>query len=309
MGEPPGAAAIADIRHNVEGQPRINRMSEDPRSTSLDEAWSIGDQLAKGWEANADFVARTSAPVQRWIVEHLEPGPGQTILELGAGPGDTGFEVARTLGDDGKLISTDISPAMVEVARRRVVSQSVSNADFRVMDAQRIDLEDSSVDGVIHRFGPMLLPDPDASFREVRRVLRDEGAYAAAVFSGPQHNAWMMTLAMAVMQNGIEMPGGSPVAPGGPFSLADPEALRQRVSDANFSDVVVEGVLQPFEFEDLEQAFRVLSETAGPLALIIAGLEPEKRESVKATFKEAGGQYRNGGSYMFPGQALCLIAR
>jgi ubiquinone/menaquinone biosynthesis C-methylase UbiE len=74
------------------------------------------------------------------------------VLELAAGAGDTGFEAAALLGPDGRLISSDFSPAMVEVARRRGRELGVENVDYRLLDAERIELEPDSVDGVLCRY-------------------------------------------------------------------------------------------------------------------------------------------------------------
>ncbi len=270
----------------------------------------IGDALADAWERNADFIASSTVPVQGWLVEHLQPQRGETVLELAAGPGDTGFEVAKQLEPRGRLVSSDISPKMIEAARRRAERFGVTNVDFRVMDAQRIEAEDSSFDGVIHRFGPMLLPDPIASFAEVHRVLRDGGRYVAATFGGPQDNQWMTLVAMSVMQSGVELPpGANPMGPGGPFSLSDPDAVREQVRSVGFDDIDVEPVDLKFEFADLDEAWGRLSTLAGPLALLIGSLPDEEHERVKSAFVAGGDQFASDGRYRIPGQALCLIAR
>jgi ubiquinone/menaquinone biosynthesis C-methylase UbiE len=273
-----------------------------------DAVW-IGNSLAPAWEANADFIARSGEKIQRWMVSHLDPQPGETVLELGAGPGDTGFEVAQKLGTDGRLISTDISPEMVEVARRRSQNFGVTNVDFRVMDAQRLDVEGASVDGVVHRFGPMLLPDADASFKEVRRALADGGRYVAAVFSAPQHNPWLMTMAMSAMQSGVQLEGGNPAGPGGPFSMGDPEEVRRRVEAAGFAEVVVEPVEQVFRFADADEGFERLSTLAGPLAMILSGLPAKQRNEVKKAYATNVEPFRTDEGLAVPGQALGIFAR
>ena len=53
------------------------------------------------------------------MIELLEPRPGQRILDLAAGPGETGFMVLPLIQPGGELLSTDVAPEMVEVARRR----------------------------------------------------------------------------------------------------------------------------------------------------------------------------------------------
>lgn len=274
-------------------------------TADVGEVWSAA---AAGWLRNADLLDRMSAPIREWIVERLDPQPGQTILELACGAGDTGFQVAQRLGDDGRLISSDISQQMIDGARERARKRGISNVEFRVMDAQKIDAEDASVDGVIHRYGPMLLPDPDASFAEVRRVLRPGGTYVTVVWAGPDRNPWIMATGMSLMQNGIEMPG-DPTGPGGMFSLAEPDQFRQRVANAGFADVEVETVPNKFDFENFAEVWKIPSEIAGPVAVILSQQEPDKAAAIKETFRGIIEQFRDGDAYHLPAISHCVVAR
>ncbi len=122
---------------------------DEYRRTSFD-TW---EAMAPGWERWRAEAEATSTPVREWMLQALAPKPGDTVLELAAGPGDTGFAAAAILGEHGRLISTDLTPAMVEVARRRGVELGLRNVEHRVMNAERIELEDDSVDGVLCRSG------------------------------------------------------------------------------------------------------------------------------------------------------------
>ncbi len=113
------------------------------------------------------------------------------MLELAAGPGDTGFIAAERLGPNGLLLSTDVAPEMVAAARRRAAELGIENVEFRVEDASAIDLADASVDGVLCRFGVMLVPDPERALGEIARVLRPEGRVALAVWASSDANDWM----------------------------------------------------------------------------------------------------------------------
>lgn len=299
-----GIGSGSRSRVTVAERGTVCRVAEESSSSRF-----AGDAVAEAWEANADFIARVAAPTQRWLIDSLDPQPGQTILELGAGPGDTGFEAARRIGPDGRLISTDVSSGMVEVAKRRASSLGVSGVEFRVMDAESIDLADDSVDGVLHRFGPMLLPEPAKSFSGVRRVLRKGGRFAAATFTGPDENPWITTMAMSVMQSGVEMPAdANPFGPGGPFSLSDPDVLRGMLNEAGFDAVDTEVVDQVWEFASLDEAWDRMSTLGGPMAVLIAQLDEEKRRAVKESYQSAVAQFSSAGSYGVPGRALCVVA-
>ena len=113
------------------------------------------------------------------MLKALGPEPGQTILELAAGTGETGFAAARAIGPDGRLISTDFAPEMVAAARRASERLGLANVEHREMDAERMDLDDDSVDGVLCRWGYMLMADPATALAETRRVLRPARAAVA----------------------------------------------------------------------------------------------------------------------------------
>jgi ubiquinone/menaquinone biosynthesis C-methylase UbiE len=114
-------------------------------------------------------VEEVSTPVREWMLRELRPQEGDTVLELAAGVGETGFEAAKIVGETGRLNTSDFSPAMLEAARRRGTELGVTNVDYRVIDAERIELDDDSVGGVLCRFGYMLMPDPAAALAETRR--------------------------------------------------------------------------------------------------------------------------------------------
>jgi len=109
------------------------------------------------------------------MIRRLDPQPGDSVLELAAGLADTGLMAARLVGESGRVIATDFTPEMVSGARRRAEELGVQNAEFRVLDAERMDLGTDSVDGVLCRWAYMLMIDPPAAFAETRRVLRPGG--------------------------------------------------------------------------------------------------------------------------------------
>src|SRR4030095_5508426 len=102
------------------------------------------------------------------MVDRLAPQPSQTLLELAAGAGDTGFAAIARLAGGGRLISTEFSPRMVKAAQRRAAEVGLTNIELRVMGAERMDLAEDSVDGVLCRWGYMLMAAPVAALRETR---------------------------------------------------------------------------------------------------------------------------------------------
>jgi SAM-dependent methyltransferase len=276
---------------------------EDYRRTSYD----IWGAMAPGWERRRAQLADALTPVRRWLIRELAPRPGETVLELGAGPGDTGFEAADILGDSGLLISTDFSPDMLEVARRRGAETGLRNVDYRVMDAESIDLDSDSVDGVICQSGYMLMANPGAALSETRRVLRPGARVALSVWGTPAGNPWGAIGGMLLIQRG-HMPPPQPGAPG-IFSMASEERTRALLEGAGLTPARIDEVPVRFAFRDLDDYESWAMEVGGPLALVLRRLSEAERKSLKAELADAFTPFAAGeGRYELPGVALCAVA-
>src|ERR671924_1103913 len=115
-------------------------------------SYELWERMAEPWERRRELAWRWTGKVSEWLVDRLDPKPGETLLELAAGTGETGFLAAGRLGSRGRLISSDFSPQMVQAAARRAKELGISNADFRGLDVERLNLDDASADGVLCRF-------------------------------------------------------------------------------------------------------------------------------------------------------------
>ena len=265
------------------------------------------EAMAPGWERRREYLRDFSQPITDWMVAQLDPQSGQTILELGAGTGETGFAAARLIGDTGRLISTDLPPAMVGVARRRAQELGIENAEYRVMDAEHIDLEDGSVDGILCRWAYMLMPDPAAALAESRRVLRPGGRLALAVMGGPARNPWAASVAMAIVGLGL-IPPIDPKASGGVFSLADPDHLRELLVGAGFDDVRIEEMEFHLRFSDFEDYWNFVREFAGAVAILLRSFSDEERAAVREATERATKGFRTGQGYDLPGLSVNALA-
>jgi SAM-dependent methyltransferase len=266
----------------------------------------VWEAMAPGWERWRGQLADALTPVRAWLTWELAPRPGETMLELGAGTGETGFEVAAFLGDDGRLLSTDFSPGMVEVARRRGVELGLSNVDYRVIDAERIELDTSSVDGVLCQNTYMLVADPAAALAETRRVLRPGGRLALSVWGAPERNPWASIGGMILIERG-RMPPLEPGAPG-VFSMASKERTEALLKRAGFSSVRSEEVPVRFAFRDLADHERWVIDVAGPFGMAVRGLPDDERKTLRARLKEAFVPFAANEGYELPGVALCAVA-
>jgi SAM-dependent methyltransferase len=275
---------------------------EDYRRTSQ-EVW---EAMAPGWERWRAQLAEALTPVREWLIGELGPQPGETVLELGAGVGDTGFEGAAVLGEGGRLISTDFSPEMVEVARRRGTELGLGNVEYRVIDAERIELDSGSVDGVLCQSTYMLMADPAAALAETRRVLRPRGRLALSVWGAPERNPWASIGGMILVERG-HIPPPEPDVPG-VFSMASEERIRALLDGGGFGSVRTEEVPVRFAFRDLDDYEQWVIDVAGLFAMVLRELAEDEREVLRARLKEAFVPFATDSGYELPGVALCAVA-
>lgn len=278
--------------------------------TTVDElrrtGYEISQAIAPTWESRRAEIEEVAGPVSAWMVRELAPRPGDTVLELAAGVGDTGFAAAHLVGSNGRLICTDFSPAMLDAARRRGGELGLRNVDYRLVDAERIDLDSDSVDGVLCRYGYMLMADPAAALSETRRVLRPGGRLALAVWGAPERNPFFSVIAIALVQRG-HLPAPDPSGPG-IFSLASPELLTSVLEAAGFTEARAEEVPVRFGLSDVGEYLGLVADTAGPLGLALQRLPEGERDAVKAEVEGAFARFASEGDYEVPGVAVCAVA-
>ncbi len=104
--------------------------------------------------------------------------PGQVVLDIGSGAGIDCFLAAEKVGPSGKVIGLDMTPEMIARATQNAREAGMSNVEFRLGDAEKIPVEDGSVDWVISNCVINLSPDKPAVFREIARVLKPGGRIA-----------------------------------------------------------------------------------------------------------------------------------
>lgn len=110
--------------------------------------------------------------------------PGHTVVDLGSGGGLDVFLAAQKVGPSGKAIGIDMTPEMIELAKRNATrannGKGYPNVEFHLATIDKLPLPDASVDIVISNCVINLAPDKSAVFREIARVLKPGGGLAVS---------------------------------------------------------------------------------------------------------------------------------
>ena len=276
-------------------------MSDEYRAESRDR-W---EQSAAGWEKRRAEFQRMALPLSQWMVDAIAPQPGHKVLELAAGLGDTGLLAAELVQPGGEVLITDGAEAMVAAAARN--ADGAPGVETRAMEAEWIDLPTATMDGVLCRFGYMLLVDPEAALRETRRVLKPGGRVALAVWDAIEANPWLGVVRRVLAEQGV----GRRPAPDepGPFRLSAPGAVQELLEATGFSEVQVE----PFDLiqraASLDDWWQSLLDTSAATRNAVAGLAPAEHYKLRDAFDAGYEEYvQDDGSIAIPARALVAAA-
>jgi SAM-dependent methyltransferase len=265
------------------------------------------EAVAPGWETRRAQLQQAAEPVSQWMVEAIAPQPGHTVLELAAGVGDTGFLAAELVCPGGRVITTDGAEPMLEAARRRAAELGLDNVECRAMEAEWIDLPTADVDGVLCRWGYMLLADPETALRETRRVLRPGGRVALAAWDAPQHNPWVAETGAELLARGLTEQA-DPEAPG-MFAFAPAGRIADLLHATGFDDVRVDAVDLAFRAPSFDEWWEYQFDTSPALREALAGASPVQRDAVhEAVERRLTAWTRDDGSLEIPGRTLVASA-
>ena len=263
---------------------------------------------AAGWGRRADQFRAATMPVATWMVEALRPQPGDTLLELAAGPGDTGFLAAELIEPGGTLICSDFVPEMLSVAQERAQALGLRNVRFKQIDAETsIDVEAASIDGVLCRWGYMLMADPVTALTQTRRVLRPGGRLVLAAWTGPDDNLWSAIPMRELVRRGLEE-RPDPDAPG-QFAWADQGVIAERLQEAGFVDFELAAVDFTVSYASRDDWWASTQDMSMRFADATRGIDTGTRAEVQAALAEAAGPYTDGdGAIAIPARTWTAVA-
>jgi demethylmenaquinone methyltransferase / 2-methoxy-6-polyprenyl-1,4-benzoquinol methylase len=118
-------------------------------------------------------------------VDRAEIGPGSDALDVCCGTGDLALALRRRIGPDGRVVGSDFSEPMLELARRKSGEQGLA-VEFGWADALDLPYGDASFDAVTIGFGARNLGDLDKGLGEMARVLRPGGRLVILEITRPQ---------------------------------------------------------------------------------------------------------------------------
>ncbi len=272
-----------------------------------DQQRQMWDGLSGAWDQYDAWFQRQTHTVAEWLCRVADLRSGQRILDLACGSGQPALTAARLVKPGGSVVGTDISEEMVRVARRKANMADLDNIEFKAMDAENIDFPDETFDGAICRWGLMYCPDPERVVKEVHRVLKPHRPFATTTFASGDKNPWMES-SVRLASASLGVPPPPPDAPT-PIRLSDTARIKAMLADAGFQNIEIEARPFTWEFNSLDDFWKVTSELTPMLANAIARLDDAGKAGLREKMFEEASKYKEGGKIRFPALALGAYAQ
>jgi ubiquinone/menaquinone biosynthesis C-methylase UbiE len=213
------------------------------------------------------------------IVDYLAPTGAAAVLDIAAGTGEPGLTMARMI-PGGRVVLTDLSDGMLQVAREKVAAAGVANVACQPADASALPFDDHSFDAVSCRLGFMFFPDMAQAAREMARVLKPGGRIATTVWGAPEKNFWV-TCMMQNIKKHIDAPVPPPGAPG-MFRCAEPGLIAGLFRAAGLRDVREAEVASTASFGSPERYWDMMTEVAAPFVAALSTADAAAVAAIKA---------------------------
>lgn len=236
---------------------------------------SFKDMERDGWHGRAPYYHDRLAHVTKHATAHmLDAGgarQGMRLLDICCGPGHLAAEAAaRGLS----VVGIDFAPAMIVEAQRLF-----PHLEFRVGDAEALDLPDASFDVAACGFGMLHFPEPERALAEAFRVLKPGGAYAFTVWSTPDKAKLLGVLLDAVTAH-ADATTSLPAAPSF-FQFSDPAYSLAALERAGFRECVTREIPLVYEGRSIEEFLDWFEKSTVRTSALYRLQSPEARSRIR----------------------------
>jgi phospholipid N-methyltransferase len=262
------------------------------------------ESAAAAWDRWDATLAEWLGPATEVMLDFAGVTDGATVLDVAAGAGGQTLTAARRVGPAGRVLATDISPAILQYAAARAIKAGLANVATAELDGENLAIEPGHYDAVISRLGIIYFPDQQRALTQMKAVLRPGGRIAAIVYGPAEANGFFSAPVSIIRRHAQLQPpaAGQP----GPFSLGRPGAAVEALQQAGFTDVRAEAIDAPLRLPSAEECLRFEQESFGALHQMLSHLAPPDREAAWTEVGQALKEYEEPSGFVGPCQLLVV---
>jgi len=263
------------------------------------------DNVAYGWEKWWESFETWFGVVSDSMVDMAGIKEGYNVLDIATGIGEPAITAAKLVGESGRVIATDQSTHMLDIARKRAHDLVLKNLDFYDMDAECLGFAPNSFDAVLCRWGLMFFPNLVQTVANIRQLLVPGGKFVAAVWGDPS-NVPMLSIPMSVVRKVFELPPPPPDVPS-LFSLASPCVLEQAFKNAGFESIRFSKIKVTTNLKSTDAYIDMLKDVCAPVVTLIAERTPEKQNEVWEAISDVAHEFVKDNGVCMSNETICIV--
>ena len=261
-------------------------------------------RLSGSWEKWDRIIMDQLGPVGTAMIERLEIVEDQQHLDIASGTGEPGLSIAR-LAPKGRVVLTDLSAEMLDVAARRANLAGVTNIETKVCSADELPFDDGTFDSVSVRFGYMFFPDAATATTEFVRVLKPGGRVCSSVWIRPEANPWTSVLMQAI-ETEVALAAPDPNGPN-MFRCAAPGHVGALYEAAGLHDVAEWDVGVELTTSSPAEYWEMMSDHVSLAVAALQQADEPARERIRAMVIANVSAFEQDGEVRVPGMARCIV--
>ncbi|MBL6668143.1 MAG: class I SAM-dependent methyltransferase [Crocinitomicaceae bacterium] len=263
-------------------------------------AWN---KFSPGWKKWDDLTMDFLKPTGDEIIRLINPKGADVVLDIAAGTGEPGLTIATML-KGGKVIITDLSEDMLEIARENAMNRGIKNIETRACDVCELPFADNTFDAISCRFGFMFFPDMLLAAKEMVRVLKPGGRIATSVWNVPEKNFWV-TAIMGTINKNMELPAPPPGSPG-MFRCAKDGFISDLFLQAGLKNISQKEIAGKLNAKTTDVYWNMMTEVGAPIVAALSKADDAMKVKIKGEVYQAVNQKYPDRNILIDSSALVI---
>ena len=267
------------------------------------ESWN---KFSPGWKKWDDLIMDFLKPMGDEIIQLISPKDNDNVLDIAAGTGEPGLTIGAML-KGGKVIITDLSPGMLEIAAENAAKKGLNNVETRACDVCELPFDDNTFDSISCRFGFMFFPDMLLAIKEMVRVLKPGGRIASSVWGVAEKNFWVTAIGGTINRN-MQLPPSLPEAPG-MFRCAQNGLILNLYQQAGLENTSEKEISGNLNCGTTEVYWNMMTEVAAPFVSALSKADEPMKEKIKEEVFQIVNQKYPDGKVLMDASALVIYGQ